>query len=500
MVVPEGGRTTGLRSFVSDALLYLPSKAVPAVAGVLGVALYTRLLSPEQYGAYVLTITTVSIMSLLIFGWLNQSALRFLEIGRKEGNLSTYFSTLLISFLTLLGLALVAWYALTPLMQPLVGGNFSLLLMGGGVLAAQAGFTLLLSVLRAERKAWIYSLSASVEALARLAIAVFLLYVLSFGPEGILWGHLVATGVLVALGGYTWFARRYKPFPLRCFDRDMAMNFFAYGLPLVVFSAGELFLSVSDRYILGFFLGREAVGVYSAGYHIASTGISFFFLPIVLAGFPILIQAYHSGTGTDLKVAFDNYIRTFFVVVTPVTAVFMALSDEITKLILGSTFASAGMVMPWVAGGVFFLGLSLCVNKYVLLRNRSSLLIYPVGIATLVNILANILLIPTLGILGAAVATTLAYLLYFLITLFVGRQWHRWSFPWETILKSALASGGAATVLYYLPKGFVAPYIFFQVLLGSALYLISLALLREETLSRFLRFSLTFLRSRRGSQ
>ena len=83
-------KSLGLRSLIKDSLLYVPSKAVPAVMGFASVVMFTRLLSPEEYGWYVLTITTVAIVSLIGFGWLNQSALRFFEESRKKNNIGFF--------------------------------------------------------------------------------------------------------------------------------------------------------------------------------------------------------------------------------------------------------------------------------------------------------------------------------------------------------------------------------------------------------------------------
>ena len=480
-------KSSRLRDLAKDTLFFLPAKAVPAVVGLLAVAIYTRLLSPKEYGQYVLVITAISILSTVFFGWLNQANLRFFEENRESTRLSVFTSTSLFSFLALLLLITLLWYASTVILERYTEGEIlPLLRLGGLVLGVHAGYSFIINILRAERKALHYSLFASLDVIGRLGIAVLLIYFLALGPKGILWAHVIATGALF-FWGIAWFYRRWEV-SLAVFTPNMLREFASYGLPLVVLSIGELILSVSDRYIIGYFLGTDDVGVYAAGYNIASVGVSFFFMPLILAGFPILVQAYEREGEERVRYLFKNYLGVYFLILLPVVAGISALAPFIAGIVLGNGYVAARDIIPWIAIGTFFLGLSLCVNKPVQLKKVTKLLLYPIILASFLNLGINILLIPNFGIIGAAIATSISYFASFGLTLWLSRTLLDWSFPWQSFIKVIIASMGMYLVLTLVTvrKSVTIYTLLGCSILGAAVYFAILIVLKEVLLQRSL--------------
>jgi len=480
-------KSLGLKDLVKDTLFFLPAKAVPAVVGLLAVAVYTRLLSPKEYGQYVLIITSISILSTIFLGWLNQANLRFFEENRETTRFSVFISTSFFSFLALLFLVILLWYTSTVFLERYTEKEIiPLLRLGGIVLIVHAGYSFIINILRAERKALHYSLFTSLDVIGRLGIAVLLIYFLALGPKGILWAHVIATGLL-SFWGFAWFYRRWKV-SFAAFTPSMLREFASYGLPLVALSISELILSVSDRYIIGYFLGTDDVGVYAAGYNIASVGVSFFFMPLILAGFPILVQAYEREGEVRVRYILKNYLGMYFLILLPVVAGISALSPFIVDIVLGSDYVAARDIIPWVAIGTFFLGLSLCVNKPIQLKKATKLLVYPIILVSLLNISSNILLIPNFGIIGAAIATSISYFANFGLTLWLSRTLLDWSFPWQSLIKAIIASMGMYLVLTLVTvrKSVTIYTLLGCSILGAAVYFAILIVLKEVLLQRSL--------------
>jgi O-antigen/teichoic acid export membrane protein len=59
------------------ALIYLCAYMVPALVGFLALILYTHLLSPAEYGVYVIGSSVAAIISAVFFAWVRQSVLRY---------------------------------------------------------------------------------------------------------------------------------------------------------------------------------------------------------------------------------------------------------------------------------------------------------------------------------------------------------------------------------------------------------------------------------------
>ena len=162
----DSGKDPGFRELVKDSLYYLPARAVPSIAGFIAVAVYSRLLSPKDYGLYVLVMTTVAMVSLLAFAWLNHSILRYLAEYKDGASVDTFISTGAIILFSLLFLISAVWYLLAVvLMDRLSGDLIHLLKIGILVLWAQTGYSLILIILRADRQALRYSLLSSADAI-----------------------------------------------------------------------------------------------------------------------------------------------------------------------------------------------------------------------------------------------------------------------------------------------------------------------------------------------
>ena len=91
------------KSVLNDIINYVPSKVIPAIVGLLILAIFTRKLTPEQYGNYELVITTVNIFYSILISWIHQSSLRFYKKYELDNKINVFLSTslLLILFLSL---------------------------------------------------------------------------------------------------------------------------------------------------------------------------------------------------------------------------------------------------------------------------------------------------------------------------------------------------------------------------------------------------------------
>src|SRR5258708_21312838 len=84
---------------LSQTFHYSVASVVSAAIGLLSAVVFTRLLSPEEYGVYVVGLSTAGIISALLFTWVRVSALRFQSEGGSVDVRTTIFMAYLISVL-----------------------------------------------------------------------------------------------------------------------------------------------------------------------------------------------------------------------------------------------------------------------------------------------------------------------------------------------------------------------------------------------------------------
>ncbi len=473
-----------------DTLKYIPSRIIPALTGLLGVVAFTRLLSPEEYGLYILVMVTTSIVSTLTFGWLNQSVLRYFEKYKKENGLSEFVSTGVVLLIILLLAVAPIWYIFTGILKDDLDYNLIYLLrIGIAVFAAQTGYSFILFLCQARRQSLVYALYSSINALGVLLLAIVLLHFFNLGAKGLLLANIVFAGGIFCLE----LARLSKNWVIKysLFSKNILAELTSYGIPLIGVSVWQQILSVSDRYMIKYFLGVKAVGIYSAGYSIITATVdSIFGVTLMLAAIPIIIKTFEKEGEIRTAALLRELLSTYSVITIPIVFGIGALSRDIVAVFLGESFRNAHIILPWVAGGIFFWGLSGYTMKSFELRKKTLVIFYLIFFASVMNIGLNLYLIPRFGILGAGFSTFIAYLIYFITSWALSKKFLPISFPGVAFGKAFLA--GIAmyiTLLFWIPdKAISLPFFIAKIVIGSFIYLTVLTFLKEETFLKVLRY------------
>jgi O-antigen/teichoic acid export membrane protein len=486
-----------VREIVKDLGCYIPARVIPALTGIAAVLIYTRLLTPEQYGLYILAITTISITTSIMFEWLNRAMIRYFDEYRRKESLVEFYSTVGLSLAGISILVLFIWYVMISLLTSWLTPKFVILLkIGGLVLLTQAGYTIILALKRASRESSKYALYSILNALSKLGIAVAFLYLLHLGPRGILWGMVISASSIVLWEFYRLYTKELLHFSV-C-SKKLFKQLLSYGLPLTGVSMASLVLASADRYMIGYFLGAGDVGTYSASYNISNMSVQFLAGILMLAAYPVIIQTFERRDENSTKRLLTKTTAMYIISIMPIAFGITALSKAVGSMFLGESFQDAYRVIPWVAWGGFCFGLTQYIYKPFELKKKTNILVYLVLVAAILNIILNLFFIPQFGILGAAYSTLISYVVYLLVTWVSSRRILIWSFPAKSFVKSLVASLGMCVGIFFIQVrhptnlGFLAVEVF----IGATIYAIIMFVLREEIILQGLKHFSTWLRIR----
>jgi len=257
----------------------------------------------------------------------------------------------------------------------------------------------------------------------------------------------------------------------------------SFGLFQIGISVGALILSMFDRYMIEAFKGTEQVGIYSAGYNIASMSIQAPLSILMLAALPIIVHTFEASGEHDTKLLFKKVFSLYFIILVPAVFGIAALSKEIVSIMLGQPFVSAAIILAWIAGASFFFGISQYLSIPYQLKEKLHVLFYLIIAGGIMNIILNFILIPPLGILGAAYATLIAYFIYCVASYLAIREIMALSFPWIVLAKSLVASTIMYLTLNYISELLAHNITSFisEVSIGVVVYFLTLMLLKERT-------------------
>lgn len=465
-----------------DSAWYLSSTVAVAVIGFISLPILTRIFPPRDYGIFSLVNTAIALGAPILYAWLTNSIIRFYPEHEDSGELDVFYSTVfnlapyyLVFFLGIL--LPVAAFAL-PL------GEYRLLVcLGIAVFAFVVLFQMASALMRAQQLAWQYAALTVFVTFGRYIVGAGVAVWLGQGVEGPFWGWLGA--LIIAIPIELIVLRSHRYYHWKKSSKDLQRVFLGYGFALVFVTFLAEVLSASDRYMLQAFKGAYQVGLYSMVYTLVTNSLGIIATFITLASAPVITQVYEREGERRAVSLIGKITRYFLMLLVPATVGLWVLRDPITRVVTSSKYVPAEPAYLPVAAGIAFFYISWLPATAFMLRKRTKLALIPMTIATVVNIVINLLLIPRYGFTGAAWATFISYLVYLVVLIAISRKLLRWEFPWLATLRVTAATAVMTAVLYGMIKaGLHGLYgLTAMVAAGTLVYFLALLLLGGFSIS-----------------
>ena len=454
---------------VRHSLSYFLVRVVSGAINFLAILVYTRLISPADYGQYALVVAGVGLFNAVCFQWLRLSLLRFFPqyLDNPQKLLSTTFSGFLgLCFVTGVVGAILAFTRSDPLWR-------NLILIGIALLWAEAWLELNLELQRVKLQPLRYGLMLGIKSALALGLgAVLVIY--GLGPYGPLSGLVV--GCILA----TLFVGRGEWHKIKLVvDRNLLKELLKYGLPLTATFALNFVVSSSDRFIIAWLLGESAAGQYAAVYDVAQQPLVLLMVAVNLAGYPLAVRALECGNKGE---ADENLLRNGTLLVgigLPASLGIVVLAPNISETLLGMKFrAGAAPILAWIAMSTFLSGLRAYHFDLAFQLGRNTVgQIWVAGSAAILNLILNFWWIPIWGIIGAAYATFAAYFLALVLSIILGRHVFCIPFPWRDWLKIAVACIPMVSAVSIIAKSQGIVSLLLRVICGMSVYAFTAVLL-----------------------
>lgn len=214
----------------------------------------------------------------------------------------------------------------------------------------------------------------------------------------------------------------------------------SYGLPTISINLSRWIIDSSDRYLIAIFLGTSAVGYYTPGYSLGNIIYSFmapisFILPATLS------KHYDEKHITEVKKILNDSLKYFLTVAIPAVFGLSLLSKPILSILSTPEIALKGyLITPFTAISALFFGIISIFSQILLLEKETKVAGNIVSLCAVLNFGLNFILIPYIGIIGAALTTLLAYTVNLLLVIHYSSNYLKLRNNVHTIIKSMIAS------------------------------------------------------------
>lgn len=461
--------------------IYLLGRAVPAALSFVMLAVFTRQLSPNDFGIYSLVIASSGLLHAVLYSWLSASVLRFLPTAADRSAILALTAALLTRTVAITLILSVIAILILPAEQYLV------VALTASLSIAQSWLGLHLSIFRAEMRPLLYSAIEVARAAGALCLGLMFLRV-GWGPFGVLLAVLLAYLVpslftIRHAWGTAWRSG---------VEKAQWRPFLAYGLPTIATFAFSYVIRSSDRLMLGWLATPAEAGLYAAGYDLAFQSIDALLLVANLAAFPLLIAAAESGDQRKLAEQARKNVVLLTAIGLPAAVGLSLLAHDVSRIVLGSAFArSAASILPLVCAAALISGYKGYYFDHAFHLGRRTLQLATVGAtAAVLNVASNLVLIPRYGGLGAAWSTLFCFGISLLLSYAIGRRLVRLPLPFRELLPLLLATAAMGVVMLAFPSvlsasGLAVKVVTGALVYGSVLFALDVAEIRSTMVARW---------------
>jgi O-antigen/teichoic acid export membrane protein len=389
-----------LRRLATTGAAYTAASILSKLIAVALLPLYTRYLTPTDYGAAEVMFAAIVSASIIVRFGLIEAVLRFYYKDDEEPDRVVASSFASLFWLSTLG-ALIALPFATPISEALLdhpAPDLARVAIGG--LWVLTMFEFMLTLFRLEERARAFFVTTIVNVVVTIGLTVVLVVGAGEGARGLLVGSY-ASGAVFVLGLIVLQRHRLS---LR-FDRELLRRLLRFGLPTMPAEASLYLLNFVDRIIIVRSLGLAEAGLYSLAVKFAQ-GVNVLVRGFQLAWPPL---AYSIRDDDEARRAYATVVTLFVAGCTFAVTGMWLFSRWIVRALAAPKFFDSYEAVGLIATAVTLYAVYM-VLVVILGRTGRTEFNLPATLAALAaNVVLNLLLVPPLGIVGAGLALVASY-------------------------------------------------------------------------------------------
>ena len=426
-----------IKNLFGNLAIYGLGDVATSLVSLLLLPVYTRYLTPTDYGVIAMLLT-IEAVAKIVFRWgVDTAFLRLYYDCTDEASRQRLASTIFFFLLAANGSLLALGITAAEWISEQMFGSADRALLITLVLAnsfVSAFYFIPFQIMRIEERSRQFIALVFARTAATLVVRLLLVVWAGMGVLGLVWADVIVTAVFTPILSL-WVRSLIRPVLSAGFLRGAL----AYGLPRIPHSIANQVIGLADRYFLNAFGTLGDVGLYSIG---ASFGLApkLFLSALQTAWTPFFLGLMREPDAKRIYSSVSTYLLAVPVLL---VAALSAAASDLIRLTTTQEFHSAAAVTPWIALGVLCQGVNLVGSIGLVITKRTALYPIATGAAAAVSLLANALLIPRHGAMGAAYANAIANAALASATVVFSWRVYPIRYEWSRLFRIAVAGVAA---------------------------------------------------------
>ena len=440
------------------------------------ITIITKSLTTAEYGMWAQVNTTIALVPNIANLGLPYTMVRFLSAEKdKEKIKDSFYPMISLTFISTLIICSLFLIFGNTIANALFNGSMQVLYITTVISFFACMNLMLITFFRTFQQMKRYSLFLVLQSYIGVFVSIYLTYA----------GYNIETVVLGLLTGYAsvfimmaFLIVKYLGIGIGKWSNLREQ--LAFALPTIPSNVSSWIVDSSDKYVIGILIGSVAVGCYSPGYALGSI-LLMFLSPFAVLLPAILPEHYEKGDIEEVDKYLSYSMKYYLLLTVPAGVGMSVLSKPLLYIITTPEIALGGyMVTPFVCLGAIFMGMYGITNNILILEKNTMILGKLWIVVAISNIVLNLLLVPHLNILGAAIATLLCYILAFTVTAIASKKTMRLPFNISELLKIGIASAIMGIAVYMMhPNGIIGVLI--SIVVGVIVYFAIIFILKGIT-------------------
>ena len=445
--------------------IYGLGDAATSLLNFLLLPVYTRYLTPAEYGVIALLVVLEAVVKILFRWGVDSAFMRLYYDCSDDRSRQSLTSTIFFFMLVLNGVLVLIASGSAPWLSGWLFGTAdqaNILRLAFLNIFLISFFFLPYSVLRIREQPKPVVALAFFRSATVLVTRLVLVIGVGLGVLGVVLADLLVSVVFVVVS-----SKWVLPFLRVTFSKDVLRDALKFGLPKLPHGFAHNAIALSDRYLLSLFVSINQVGVYLIG---ATFGLA---LKLLLGAFDYAWAPFYLGVMKEprAKEIYSSVTTYMFGIEALLVAGVAVASTDLVYLMTTPEYYGAAIVIPWIAVGVLFQGVYQLTSIGLTITKRTRYYPAATGIAAVVNVVSNLLLIPRYGLVGAAWANAVSYADLAGSAMYFSQKHYHIDYEWSRLIRITVVAVVAYAMATALVPETLSPL--FSLLLGGCIVVVT---------------------------
>lgn len=435
------------KRLAKGTIVYMIGNMMSKVLQMLILPIITVALKTSEYGYYDLIVTTINLVTPVITFQMIEGMFRFMYDGTDDDKKSTVstVTAFLIGGGVALAIILFTGSLITDSLQypVLIYLNYMSSIL----------FTYMQKLARCQQKNQQFAVSGVLNTVVMLGTQAFTLLVLHMGVDGMLIANFISY-IIAAI--YLMFYLDIKQWlGIKYIEKSIFSKLLRYSAPLIPNSICWWLVSSSDRYVITYFLGTAANGIYSIAGKFSQM------ITFATSVFQLAWQesAIMEGNSESRDKFYSDTFNTYMKLLLGGYLVILPFIRIIMPVLVSTEYQSGYLYNPILLLGAITSAFSQFYGSAYLVFKKTNGALSTTVIAAIINIMIGIGLTPVLGLYAPALGTAIAFGIQWILRMYQMRTYFKVSIDLRSLF-ILLVCVVIETVGYYFDSNLIQVVLF----------------------------------------